>query len=477
MASADEIFPESERCEICGIVLGDEVVIQEFADGSLARLCPECAAGADLEGPADADHGRDRNPESVWPDEREPYRAIPAGEVDPLEKTRELLMPVTDLIALQGEMQTALERLAASLERFAAEMITDSQGKTAVENRLHMLEHELDATRTKLSETEFLLTAATAGGPGADALANTLPPLETPTVSAPASLPEVRPPSAGTAIAPTEEEPGTSVAAAPSTSDVPAVTPPAVEADTVAGGEAGVMAGSEDVVATGSEDGALADEEDRTMADAPVVPPVDESAGAPTGAPPAAVPAAPLVAPPVRPVAAGPDAEPPETPADDDQRSDRLPTFRIDEVQAAQRYYNESPFTGRIRDVRQSLGKPKANLTRLPGTEPHAIVTIAWDIVWYQYHVNMRRDLPSGVERVSLHREGMDLDELAFYFKEKNAVINDDGRLDASELEVKLLSDPDALITEMTSEEMRLLEDATEEIWDQRISPEFKWDD
>jgi len=71
----------------------------------------------------------------------------------------------------------------------------------------------------------------------------------------------------------------------------------------------------------------------------------------------------------------------------------------------------------------------------------------------------------------------MDLDELAYYFKEQNAVVNDDGRLDASELEVRLLSDPSALITEMTPADMQALEDATEEIWDQRIAPEFKWDD
>jgi len=42
---------------------------------------------------------------------------------------------------------------------------------------------------------------------------------------------------------------------------------------------------------------------------------------------------------------------------------------------------------------------------------------------------------------------------------------------------VSLLSDPTVLITEMAPEEERALEDATEEIWDQRISPEFKWDD
>ncbi len=145
-------------------------------------------------------------------------------------------------------------------------------------------------------------------------------------------------------------------------------------------------------------------------------------------------------------------------------------------MQAAQRYFNESPFTGKTRDVQSSLGKPRANLTRAVGTEPRAFVTITWDIVWYQYLVDMRPDVPSD-QRVVLHREGMDLDELAHYFKEKNATIDDNGRLDASELEVKLLSDPSALITEMTMDEEKALEDATEEIWDQHIAPEFNWDD
>jgi hypothetical protein len=43
-------------------------------------------------------------------------------------------------------------------------------------------------------------------------------------------------------------------------------------------------------------------------------------------------------------------------------------------------------------------------------------------------------------------------------------------------LEVRLLSDPSMLITEMSPEEERALEDATEEVWDQQISQEFKWD-
>ncbi|MBN1631321.1 MAG: hypothetical protein JW990_16280 [Thermoleophilia bacterium] len=424
MASADEIFPVSDCCEICGAPLGDEVVFQEFADGSLARLCPECAAGADLSGDAETNRERAHNPESIWPDERDSTREALAADFDPLEKTRELLMPVTDLIALQGDIQAALQRLASSLERFAAEMITDVQGKTAVENRLKILEHELDKTRAKLSQTEFLLAAPasedTQTGAPPDQSAMISLPLDTPDIAAPATLDEMVPVDTG-----------------PTTSAeiTPAVEPPAAEPAAV-------------------EPAAVETASDWT---------------APDAAPPIAEPAAELVRPPAA------EAEPSQ-PAGQAPH-EHLPTFHIDEVQAAQRYYNESQFTTRVRDVRRSLGRPKANLTRLPGVEPRAIVTIAWDIVWYQYLVDMRRDLPSTTERVTLHREGMDLDELAFCFKEKNAVVNDDGRLDASELEVKLLSDPDALITEMTPEERHCLEDVTEEIWDQRIAPEFKWDD
>jgi len=150
--------------------------------------------------------------------------------------------------------------------------------------------------------------------------------------------------------------------------------------------------------------------------------------------------------------------------------------FSLEEVQWTQRYFNESPFTARMRDVRRSLGRPKANLSRLAGSDARVLVTVLWDIVWYQYLVNLSRESIAG-ERVSLFREGMELEELHECFREKNASIDDDGRLDASELEVRLLSDPTVLIAELPPDEEKALEDATEEIWDQRAAPEFKWDD
>lgn len=352
--------------------------------------------------------------------------AAHAAETDPLERTRELLMPVADLITLQSDMQTALQRLAASLERFATETLVELQDKTALERRLQMLERELEKTRDRLEKTEFLLGNTMETMPGA--LAGITAEVDTVPEAEPAA-PEAAPEAIATNIA-AETDAEAVLASMPNpTAEITIGTePPSAEEDLWT-----------PVAATQAE------EPPKAEAAAPEPPPVDPAV-----------------------------AEPVPPPSDQQAHGTG---FRIDEVQAVQRYYNESPFINRVHEVSQSLGKPRANLARIAGTEPRAIVTIAWDIVWYQYLVDLRRDLPSTHERVVLHREGMDLDELAYYFRESNALVNDDGRLDASELEVRLLSDPSALITEMSTDEMQVLEDATEEIWDQRIAPEFKWDD
>jgi ribosome-binding protein aMBF1 (putative translation factor) len=431
MAFSDEVFPPDDQCEICGARLDDEIVIQEFADGSLARLCNECAAGAALG--TEEHFGHDLLP----PESENPALA----DTDPLERTRELLTPVVDLIGLQREMQAALERLAASLETFAAGVLIENQDKTAtVEDRVQSLEHELELTRGRLQEAEALLAGAAVAPAPAEAGAATGATVAGMTAAAALTSGAVG----------TRSGLETSLAAPAAEPLPPAVAEPAAEAALVAAGAAAVASGATALPVPEPE----------------VAPPALFTEGAEStwpGAPAAAAAAASAVGD----AAEGPAPASPDTPRHG---------FRIEEVQAAQRYFNESPFTGKTRDVQSSLGKPRANLTRAVGAEPRAFVTITWDIVWYQYLVDMRPDVPSD-QRVVLHREGMDLDELAHYFKEKNATIDDSGRLDASELEVKLLSDPSALITEMTVDEEKALEDATEEVWDQHIAPEFNWDD
>jgi ribosome-binding protein aMBF1 (putative translation factor) len=362
------------RCEICGADLMDELVVQEFVDGRQVCICRECAAGAQGTAPTgDSEPASRSNANQAAFPEAGRNRVTSPGEVVDRDLTEELLMPVTDLIALQKDVQSALERLASSLERFAAEVLVQSSDETGrLENRLRTLERELEQTRKRLQDTEGLMVS-----------------------SAPHA----------------------------------AVAQPVVSTE--------------------------ADQEQPSTVVAPAVP---LSATAVSPPPPAAA------------VPTGPAPVPPPAPEETPHG------FTLEAVQLTQRYFNDGVFVDKIRGVRRSLGKPRANLSRIAGHGVRVFVTVAWDIVWYQFVVDLARDLPQE-ERVSLFREGMDLAELASHFKESNTIVDEDGRIDASELEVALLSDPSALITDMTPEEEQALEDATEEIWDQHTSPEFKWDD
>ncbi len=485
MAFSDDVLLPDNKCEICGAALSDEVVMQEFADGSIARLCAECAAGAALQPEGDEfrfpeveeresddndsaldDSALDDSSGSL--DSSESFEKLDevaaataaAGsceEPDPMDKTRELLTPVVDLITLQREMQGALQRLAASLETFATGVITENLDKTAtVESRLESLERELELTRARLRETEALLAA---GG----VAATTGAPVPGAAVGAVALAPETGE-GAGLAGVAAVAAAGAAVAGAwDSESTMESTADITDSGETTGAGVAEQTAQAEPPVgAAAVAAAAAAAAQWPTAGDTEPEPYSAADVAAQSTPPPTATP---LVPPPVAPPAGPPTAE-----------HHSRPGFQLPEVQVAQKYFNESQYTDRIRDVRKSLGKPKANLTKLIGPEPRAIVTITWDIIWYQYLIDLRREVSSEL-RVTLHREGMDLDELTGIFKEKNASIDDEGRLDASELEVKLLSDPSTLITEMTVDEERALEDATEEIWDQRTAPEFKWDD
>ncbi len=483
MAFPDNIFPPDGQCEICGVELTNEVVIQEFADGSIARLCAECAAGAALQPQGDEFRFPDVSAGEVEGDDSSSFdtsaslddsasfddsasleeldaEAVRDGsspgpasdEPDPMEKTRELLTPVVDLITLQSEMQGALQRLAASLETFATGVISENLDKTAtVENRLETLERELEQTRARLRETEALLAA---GG-------------------AVAAVPEPAADRRATGAFATAAAAGAALAGAAARPDhereAPAGAATAAGAATLWDFESTADESAESTLPETGEVAQAAEAAQPPEVSGPV------AAGDTEPQPYSAADlAAQSTLPPAAPSVALPPVAPPAGPGTAEHHG--RPGFQLPEVQAAQRNYNESQFTNRIRDVRRSLGKPKANLTKLIGAEPRALLTITWDIIWYQYLIDLRRDAPSD-ERVILHREGMDLDELTPIFKEKNASIDDEGRLDASELEVKLLSDPSTLITEMTAEEEQALEDATEEIWDQKTAPEFKWDD
>lgn len=443
------------------------------------------------------------------------------AESDAIDKTRELLMPVTDLITLQSEMQSALSRLASSLERFAADMIASEDKTVLINSRLHLLELELEVTRARLRETESLLPESPASeAAAAGAGTQTAPAAEDDQAASAKSLLaapslDVADFAAGRAAVDGVSQPplpGAGVTATPPplpTTGATMAPPPLLGVGAPAGPPplpgVGVTATPPPLPITGAT--FTPPSLPVSAVRAPLLPtfgpPPLPVAGAAVGMPPlpavsaaAGPPPLPMAATPPLPAGAtaapahkilfGRKAHQAPTPEPEPVAAQAEPPrpslgFTIAEVQAAQRYYNESPHVQKIRDIGRSIGKPKANLTHASGGRPQAIITIFWDIVWYQFRVDLRRDVSTSEERIVLDREGMDLDELGPRFREKNATVNEDGRLDASELEVRLLSDPSALISEMemnpeAAVQTPILEDATEEIWDQQSAPEFRWD-
>lgn len=174
------------------------------------------------------------------------------------------------------------------------------------------------------------------------------------------------------------------------------------------------------------------------------------------------------------PIASGPygpdrDRTAPAPDADDSSLS-------LDEVHISQRHFNDSPFVEKMGSVRRSLGRPAVSLLKVAGDVRKTLLTVAWEIVWYQYLLDLDESCPEE-DRALLFSEGMELVELADRFKQPNAELDDHGRLDASELEVSLLHNETDLLTHFSPEQDAALDDATEEIWDRHSMPEFRWDD
>ena len=97
-------------------------------------------------------------------------------------------------------------------------------------------------------------------------------------------------------------------------------------------------------------------------------------------------------------------------------------------------------------------------------------MTVAWEIVWYQFLIELSEEAE---QPVALFGEGMELEELGGHFGQGNAGLDDNGRLDASELEFELLEDPDSVISD-TSPGKPPWRTPPRRIRDRQGSPEFR---
>jgi hypothetical protein len=101
----------------------------------------------------------------------------------------------------------------------------------------------------------------------------------------------------------------------------------------------------------------------------------------------------------------------------------RLSHRELAMVEAAD-LFNESAFRRTIAGIAKSLGAPKASIVPLSGTSADVVLTVAWDISWYQYRV-----APDSGQPVRLAERGHDPRELEGMFTGWNAKLTADGRI------------------------------------------------
>jgi hypothetical protein len=101
----------------------------------------------------------------------------------------------------------------------------------------------------------------------------------------------------------------------------------------------------------------------------------------------------------------------------------RLSEHELSMVEAAD-LFNASQYRRTVGGIGKSLGMPRVSVVVLSGVNAEVVVTVAWDISWYQYRVSLDSDNP-----VRLEERGHDPNDLEGAFMEWNAHMEDDGRI------------------------------------------------
>ena len=92
-------------------------------------------------------------------------------------------------------------------------------------------------------------------------------------------------------------------------------------------------------------------------------------------------------------------------------------------VEAAE-LFNGSNFRRTVAGIAKSLGEPRASIVPLSGVNTEVVLTVAWDISWYQYRIT-----PESGQPVRLAERGHDPRELETMFSSWNARLTPEGRI------------------------------------------------
>jgi hypothetical protein len=115
--------------------------------------------------------------------------------------------------------------------------------------------------------------------------------------------------------------------------------------------------------------------------------------------------------------------QPPDDPVVAEPILRRLSAREQQMVEAAD-IFNASDYRRTVGGIGKSLGEPRASIVPLSGVSGELIVTVAWDISWYQYRVT-----PDSAQPVRLAERGHELTDLDASYQRWNAHVEDDGRL------------------------------------------------
>jgi hypothetical protein len=90
----------------------------------------------------------------------------------------------------------------------------------------------------------------------------------------------------------------------------------------------------------------------------------------------------------------------------------------------ASELFNASSYRRTVAGIQRSLGEARVSLLPLSGTNPEVVITVAWDISWYQYRVAF-----DAAQAVKLADRGYELDDLDDRFREWNGYLEGEGRV------------------------------------------------
>jgi hypothetical protein len=83
--------------------------------------------------------------------------------------------------------------------------------------------------------------------------------------------------------------------------------------------------------------------------------------------------------------------------------------------------FNLSSHRRTVEGLTRSLGWPSVSIVTLSGTNPEVVITVCWEISWYQYRIVL------GSSQVRLAQRGHEPDDLDSSFREWNAELSEAG--------------------------------------------------